>query len=120
MGQHEWYGEDSTDTLAGAEYREQVADKDVYPIEGPPPSDPREPTASAAWAGIGKAAVGFAAMIAVLALGQSMGAAIERWGYVPVMLVYIVAMMCAGALLTAGAMGLWGSVRQKYAGRHLE
>lgn len=118
MGQHERYDAEATDTVAGADmnYRGQAAEEGVYPVMGPTPQDYQEPEASAVWAGIGKAAVGLIAMIGVLAVGQGMGVYIERWGYVLVMLVYMVAMMCAGGLLTAGAMGIWTTVKNKRAG----
>lgn len=118
MGQHERYDTEGTDTLVGADYtgdQWQAAEEGVYPVAGTLPQDSQEPAASAVWAGIGKAVVGLIAMIGVLALGQNVGAYIERWGYVPVMLVYMVDMMCAGALLTAGAMGIWATVRNKWA-----
>ncbi|WPF65421.1 MULTISPECIES: hypothetical protein [unclassified Corynebacterium] len=120
MGQHERYDAEGTDTLVGmdypeADYREQATEEGVYPVTGPSPQD-HEPVSAEVWAGIGKAVVGLIAMIGVLAMGQDMGAYIERWGYVPVMLVYMVAMMCAGALLTAGAMGIWATVKSKRSG----
>ncbi|MCH6197830.1 hypothetical protein MHT86_10070 [Corynebacterium mastitidis] len=112
MGQHDAY-DGGVDEAVWVDEYDQDGGEAAYPVETGGPAD--SATASlagvAVWAAVGKLLLGLVGMVAVLACSEDMAGFVQRWGYVPVMLVYMLAMMLTGGLVAAGAMGLWSVMR---------
>lgn len=112
MGQHDVYDGGVDEAVVVDEY-DQGGGEAVYPVEtgGPADSATASPAGVAVWVAVGKLLLGLVGMVAVLACSEGMVGFVQRWGYVPVMLVYMLAMMLTGGLVAAGAMGLWSVMR---------
>lgn len=102
---------DNTPHTTGAHRPQPTQASQAYPVTAAPGSPETQPQSSAAgrdeqsspvWIPLVKLIIGVAIIIAALAWSQHFDGAMDRFGYIPVMFVYIIIMIIGGALMVTG------------------
>ncbi|MGP9761242.1 hypothetical protein [Corynebacterium sp. AOP12-C2-36] len=99
---------DNTPDTTGVHRPEPAQAYPVAAAPGSPETQPqlsttgRDEQPSPVWIALGKLVIGVAVIIAALAWSQHFDTAMDRFGYIPVIFVYIIIMIIGGALMVTG------------------